>query len=187
MQIGFIEQKEKAFKENKEHKVAKWLECHFRIAGLRPFNAKMSKNKNKTESKHPDYIIYLRSNVNKGENFRDIPIGSLWMGEKVIDGELKKFMTGKMEIAFQEVSIAVWKATPKFQGEVLNYLYDIKTMKDKRNQDEDGYSSNYEQDYDDGMQTPQNAAQQYTQNHQEENKNQTNQAVFDIDDDEIPF
>lgn len=147
MQIGFVKQESKVFKENGESKEVKWLECHFRIAGLRPFNAKMSPNKNKTEDKHPDFVIYLRGNVNKGDAFRDVAIGSLWVGEKVIDGVLKKFMTGKIEVAFKETAIAVWRAEPKFQGEVISYLYDIKTMKDNRGQSNgDGYD-NYELDH----------------------------------------
>jgi len=113
-----------------ESKVVKWLECHFRIAGIRPFSAKMTPNKRKEKPNQPDYIIYLRVNINKGDSFRDIAIGSLWLGEKVIDGVNRKFMTGSLEVAFKKINIAVWKAEPRFDGEVINYLYDIKTMED---------------------------------------------------------
>ena len=54
------------------------------------------------------------------------------MGEKVIDGELKKFMTGTIEVAFRKLSIAVWRAEKRFENEVIEYAYDIKTMEDKR-------------------------------------------------------
>lgn len=159
MQIGFVR---KESMTPKDSEMVKWLECYFRIAGVRPFKAKMSPNKNKTEDKHPDYIIYLRGNMDKGDSFRDIAIGSLWMGEKEIDGVLKKFMTGVIEIAFRKVSIAVWKAEPRFEGEVINYLYDIKTMEDKTV----------------GMkQTPQT----------EDEQTRPPVINIDIDDDEIPF
>ena len=132
MQIGFIRREQLKIKKADKEELIKWYECYFRIAGVRPFSAKLSPNKNKTESKHPDYIIYQRGNVNKGDTFRDIPIGSLWMGEKVIDGELKKFMTGTIEVAFRKLSIAVWRAEKRFENEVIEYAYDIKTMEDKR-------------------------------------------------------
>ena len=126
MQIGFVRKEEMKIKDG----VVGWLECYFRIAGIRPFSAKLSVNKNKTDNQ-PDYYIYLRGNVNKGDSFRDIPIGSLWLGEKVIDGELKKFMTGSIELAFKKIAIAVWRAEPRYEGEVINYIYDIKTMEEK--------------------------------------------------------
>lgn len=159
MQIGFIRKESMTPKDSEP---VKWLECYFRIAGVRPFKAKMSPNKNKTEDKHPDYVIYLRGNMDKGDSFRDIAIGSLWMGEKEIDGVLKKFMTGTIEVAFNKLNIAVWKAEPRFEGEVVSYLYDIKTMKDKQQQD-----------------TPQTEDDEQTQQHPA--------PVIDIDDDEIPF
>lgn len=142
MQIGFIRKEQMVIKENNINQTTNWFECYFRIAGIRPFSAKMTPNKNKTDSKHPDYIIYLRGNVNKGDTFRDIPIGSLWLGEKFIDGQIKKFMTGSIEVAFNKVSIAVWKAEPKYENEEIKYLYDIKTMEDKRNQEQNTYENN---------------------------------------------
>lgn len=147
MQIGFIKQESISVKDKgaTESKVVKWLECSFRIGGIRPFSAKMTPNKRKEKPSQPDYIIYLRANVNKGDTFRDIAIGSLWLGEKVIDGVNKKFMTGSLEVAFKKVSIAVWKAEPRFEGEVINYLYDIKTMEDKRESSQSGPS--YQDDY----------------------------------------
>jgi hypothetical protein len=161
MQIGFVKRESMTPKGSEP---VKWLECYFRIAGVRPFKAKMSPNKNKTEDKHPDYVIYLRGNIDKGDTFRDIAIGSLWIGEKEFDGVLKKFMTGSIEIAFQKVSIAVWKAEPRFEGEVVNYLYDIKTMVDKRRLDDET--------------VPQT---------EEDTSHTRPPVVIDIDDDEIPF
>jgi hypothetical protein len=175
MQIGFIKQESMSVKDNKEaeSRVVKWLECNFRIAGIRPFSAKMTPNKRKEKPNQPDYIIYLRANINKGDSFRDIAIGSLWMGEKVIDGVNKKFMTGSLEVAFNKVAIAVWKAEPRFDGEVINYLYDIKTMEDKRENDQ-GYQAGYQEDHSSYDQQPQNY-------------NQAPQHPQVQDEDEIPF
>lgn len=181
MQIGFIRQESMSVKDkNKaESEVVKWLECHFRIAGIRPFSAKMTQNKRKEKPNQPDFIIYLRANVNKKDSFRDIAIGSLWLGEKLIDGVMKKFMTGTLEVAFTKVSIAVWKAEPRFEGEVINYLYDIKTMEDKRDNDQ-GYQGGYQEDY--TSQAPV-YDQQQLQHYQPQ---QQNYQVVE-DEDEIPF
>ena len=175
MQIGFIRQESMSVKDNKdaESKVVKWLECHFRIAGIRPFSAKMTPNKRKEKPNQPDFIIYLRANVNKKDSFRDIAIGSLWLGEKVIDGVVKKFMTGSLEVAFTKVAIAVWKAEPRFDGEVINYLYDIKTMEDKRESEQ-------------GYQNTQDEYSSYNQAPAYEQPNQNNYPVVE-DDEEIPF
>jgi len=180
MQIGFIKQESMSVKDKdtKESKVIKWLECHFRIAGIRPFSAKMTPNKRKEKPNQPDFIIYLRSNINKGDSFRDIAIGSLWLGEKVIDGVLKKFMTGTLEVAFTKVSIAVWKAEPRFDGEVVNYLYDIKTMQDTQDNNNQGYQD----DYANSQQTPASyQAPQQQQSYQQPAPQK------DEDGDEIPF
>ncbi len=148
MQIGFIRREQLKVKKATGEEIVKWYECYFRIAGVRPFSAKLSPNKNKTEHKQPDYIIYQRGNVNKGDTFRDIPIGSLWMGEKLIEGELKKFMTGTIEIAFRKISIAVWRAEQRYENEVIEYTYDIKTMEDKK-QNNTYDPDNYENDNND--------------------------------------
>jgi len=77
--IGFVRQETMDLKnsENNEVRKASWLECHFRIAGLRPFKAKLAKNKKKEKENQPDYYFYLRGNINRGDTFRDIKIGSL--------------------------------------------------------------------------------------------------------------
>lgn len=177
MQIGFIKQESMSVKDKgaAESRVVKWLECNFRIAGIRPFSAKMTPNKRKENPNQPDYIIYLRANINKGDTFRDIAIGSLWLGEKVIDGVNKKFMTGSLEVAFNKVAIAVWKAEPRFDGEVVNYLYDIKTMEDKRDNNQ-GYQGGYQEDY--SHQAPVYEQQQ---------PNKTNNYPVAEDNEEIPF
>lgn len=192
MQVGFVRQESMKIKQTGE--VKKWLECHFRVPGIRPFKAKMTKNKNQEEGKnHPDFIIYHRANVNKGDSFRDVPIGSLWIGSKVIDGVEKSFMTGKVWLGLEEVSVAVWKAEERFEGEVLGYLYDIKLMRENRgNQDdyEDGY---YQEQYQQPQANTNFAGGLDPMQQQGMAQGQQTQPPYDmppevdIDDDEIPF
>jgi len=145
MKIGFIRQEMmKIKKQDGTTEDVKWLECYIRMAGVRPFNIKMAKNKNQdTTKKQPDYNLYMRSNVNKNDTFRDIPVGALWMGSAMIDGEQKTFMTGYIESPlFGRLNIAVWKAQPLYEGEQMGFLYEIKTMEDKKAQDqEDSYQA----------------------------------------------
>ena len=147
-QIGFVKQEQQIFrKAGEEDKTVKWLECHFRVGGMRPFKAKMSKNKKKEEgSAQPDFYIYLRANVNKGDKFRDIRIGALWIKKKVFDGVEKTFMTGNVFMDFKEIPITVWKAEARFEGEVIEYLYGISMMKDKPQEENagEGYETTYE-------------------------------------------
>jgi len=140
--IGFIRE-EKITIQDKE---VKWLECHFRVAGLRPFKAKFAKNKNK-ENNQPDYFIYLRGNINKGDSFRDIKIGGLWLKEKIKeDGTKEQFLTGNLEMNFKEISIIVQKPKRFYDNEEIGFLYEISAFKEQTRQVE----SNYENDYENG-------------------------------------
>lgn len=152
-QIGFVKNESLVVKnrETGQEETKKWLECHFRVGGVRPFSAKLVQNKKKEKDTAPDFHIYLRANVNKGDKFRDFRIGALWLKKKVIDNVEKTFMTGNLFMDFREIPIAVFRAEPRFEGEVVNYLYDISVMKDNRNtqtQDNGGYQVEYE-GYDD--------------------------------------
>lgn len=172
MNIGFIDQQ--TFKPKKDEPAVKWLEVHFRMAGVRPFSAKLSKNKQKEENENaPDFHIYLRANVNRGDKFRDLRIGALWIKTKVIDDVEKTFMTGYVESPlFGKQAIAVWKAEPYYDGEVVHYLYDVKTMEDQE-QNNDSYEYSQPAAYP----TAQNQAAAPEQKIPE----------IDIDEDEIPF
>ena len=169
MKIGFIRFESIKVKDGENTKDVKWLECYFRFAGAIPFQVKMSKNKNQdTTKKQPDYNLYMRGNLSKHDSFRDLPVGALWLGSTVKDGETLNFMTGYIESPlFGRLNIAVWKAKPNFEGEQLGYMYDIKTMDDKP-QDEN--QNNYQQ-----YQAPQAQTQD------------NNIPTIDIDNDEIPF
>lgn len=164
-QIGFVKQESQTFKKaGEDERTVKWLECHFRVAGVRPFKAKMSSNKKKETDNQPDFYIYLRSNVNKGDKFRDIRIGALWVKKKTFDGVEKTFMTGNLFMDFREIPITIWKAEPRFEGEVIEYLYDISVMKNKPQENTSSYA-------DDNIKSE----------HKEEN-------ITPVDsDDEIPF
>jgi len=141
--IGFVRDEEMEIKAGDEKKVIKWLECYFRIAGIRPFKAKLSKNKNQQGNQSPDYYIYLRSNVNKGDTFRDIRIGSLWVKNKINEEtkEVKTYMTGFIEIAFNKVNIMIQRPTKYYDDEVLNFVYEIIAFIDdkKENQNNNEY------------------------------------------------
>ncbi len=174
MKIGFIRQESLNVKDGENTKVVKWLECYFRFAGAMPFQVKMSKNKKDENStaNQPDYNLYMRGNLNKYDTFRDLPIGALWLGTTVKDGETLNFMTGYIESPiFNKLNIAVWRAKPNYEGEKLGYMYDINSMEDKP-QDEN--QNNYTQ-----YQQPQQAPQAQIQD--------GDTPTIDIDDDEIPF
>lgn len=145
-QIGFVKQEELLYKDKDgKETLKKWLECHFRVAGLRPFKAKMVKAKNPTNNK-PNYYIYLRSNVNKGDKFRDIQIGALWVKTKQEAGKEVSYMVGEIEINFTSMPIVIWKAKPRFDGEELHYLYDIykSTPRVKPQEQQQGYTVEYQ-------------------------------------------
>lgn len=151
-QIGFVKQEQQTFRDKeKKETTVKWLECHFRVGGVRPFKAKMSPNKNKQNENEPDFYLYLRANINKGDRFRDMRIGALWLKTKAFDGVEKTFMTGNVFMDFKEIPIAVWRAEPRFEGEVIEYLYDISMMKEKLQESQTGEAADdaYPVEYDD--------------------------------------
>lgn len=147
MKIGFIRFDSMQIKDAQAQngkRTVKWLEAYFRMAGVRPFTAKLSKNKNKeTNADAPDYNIYLRGNVNKGDSFRDISIGALWIGTGVFDNVEQTFMTGYVESpVFGRLPISVWRAKPLYENEKLEFLYEISIMKDRQNDQGRETSSN---------------------------------------------
>jgi len=113
-------------KDGNTKKEIKWLECYFRVAGLRPFKAKLSKNKRKEKDTQPDFYLYLRGNINKGDTFRDIRIGSLWLKNKELEGgKIETYMTGYIEIAFKNVNILIKRPDKYFDDEKIGFLYEI--------------------------------------------------------------
>ena len=132
--IGFVKQEKMDFKDGEEVKTAKWLECYFRVAGLRPFKAKLVKNKQKENNeKAPDYNIYLRANINRGDNFRDIKIGAVWLKNKELEGgKIEGYMTGNIEINFKQVNILIQKPKKYYEDEKIGFLYEIIAFLDNK-------------------------------------------------------
>ena len=145
--VGFVRQEQyevKAKNENEENKVYKWLECYFRVAGIRPFQAKLVENKNKQNDRSPDYYIYLRGNTNKGDTFRDMKIGSLWQKQKVDENSnTVKYLTGQVEIAFKNVNILIQRPTKFYEEEQIGFLYEIIAFNDDKQQQKQDMPINY--------------------------------------------
>ena len=146
--IGFIRQEEMEFKDGEDVKKAKWLECYFRVAGLRPFKAKLAKNKQKENNeKAPDYNIYLRANINKGDSFRDIKIGAVWLKNKEKEGgKIESYLTGNIEIDFRQINILIQKPKKYYDDEKIGFLYEIIAFLDDNTQKENNieYGDAYE-------------------------------------------
>lgn len=117
MQIGYVTS------ENYENNI--WLKGTIRAAGMRPFDFKMAKVKEKKQENSPDYEIYLFVN-NAKEKFRQPKIGALWKKQSETTGE--PYMSGHIESpAFLNgtIYIAITKAKPFFENENVTWLYDI--------------------------------------------------------------
>ena len=165
--IGFIRQESYEFKnQNGENQIVKWLEAHFRIAGLRPFKAKLSENKNRENQNAPAYYIYLRGNINKGDTFRDIRIGALWIKEKIDEnGTPVKYMSGNMEVDFKEIGLYIQKPKKYFDDEKIGFLYEIISMGE--NKKDDVKVNEYNEPY--------------------STFDSTNETEVNVDDEDIPF
>jgi len=149
--IGFVRQETMNIKnsENNEVKKAFWLECHFRVAGLKPFKAKLAKNKKKEKENQPDYYFYLRGNINKGDTFRDIRIGSLWIKNKEVKTKneeilIETYMTGNIEINFKNVNVLIQKPKKYFNDEKIGFLYEIIAFLDDNRQKNNNDDNNRE-------------------------------------------
>jgi len=146
--IGFVRQEAMEVKDGEQTREVKWLECHFRVAGLRPFKAKLSKNKRKEKDTQPDFYIYLRGNINKGDTFRDIRIGSLWIKHKEVQtgegAKIETYMTGNIEINFKNVNVLIQKPKKYFDNEKIGFLYEIIAFLDDNKRQGFDYGDTYE-------------------------------------------
>ena len=171
--IGNVRMEKASFKdENGQDKEVKWLECYIMAPGMVPFSVKMSENKNKQNENSPDYFLYKRNKFNKNVSFRESKIGSLWIKQREVEDGYEKFMAGMMLLGTEEVSIMVFKAKPLYEGEKLNYLYDVVIIpnddfKNEKNNETD-YSSGESVGYETQMEYP-------------------HADSIDIDEEEIPF
>jgi hypothetical protein len=175
--IGFIRMEKATVQEGGNSKEVKWMEVYFMIPGFERFTAKLSKNNNKNGENSPDYYLYRRAKFNKNVSFRDYKIGTLWLKEKDVNGSKEKYMTGRMILGTQEVSIGVFKAKPLYEGEQVNYLYDVVLFPD--NEKQNTYSDSNDNTYHETVEPP-------VQNNQYVN-NETTLPTVEIDEEEIPF
>lgn len=122
MQIGFVRQNAIKVKEGEGQKEVKYLEMFLRpmFGNVQGFT--LSKNTSDAENA-PAYNIYAHNA--SGWIGRKMKVGALWMRETE-QGE--KFMSGNIEtplVANGRMSISVWKAKPLFEGEKVDWAYDV--------------------------------------------------------------
>jgi len=133
MQIGFVRKKEFVVRdENGERKTQSYLEMSIRaIFGV---SAKFTISKNNSESENaPEYNIFAHNE--KGWIGRKQKVGALWMKE--FEGE--KFMSGHIETPFVpggKLQISLWRAKPLYDGEKVDWLYDVNWKAYNPNRDE---------------------------------------------------
>jgi uncharacterized protein (DUF736 family) len=122
MQIGFVEKRELVVSGEKKS----WFEMIIKAPFVREFSMKMSKNENKKNEKSPDYFLYYRTNVKKGENYRDTNVGGLWL--KISNDGKTQFMSGHIEtpmVGDGRINIALFKAKPNYDNEKVDWMYDV--------------------------------------------------------------
>ncbi|MBE0470409.1 MAG: hypothetical protein IBX55_13000 [Methyloprofundus sp.] len=147
MQIGFVEQRQMVIGKDQSgnDEIAKWLEVIIRAPGVREMAFKMSKGKQEVGKKMPDWVLWYRTNQRKGEKYRDIQAGALWMS-KSIDGQTD-YLSGYIEspsIPGGRMRIAMFKAKPRFDGEQVTWMYDVVWSADKpANEDQNDYAPQY--------------------------------------------
>jgi uncharacterized protein (DUF736 family) len=122
MQIGFVRQNARKVKENGEQKEVKYLEMFLRPMFGMVQGFTLSKSTSDAENA-PAYNIYAHNT--QGWIGRKAKVGALWMRETE---EGDKFMSGNIEtplVANGRMSISVWKAKPLFEGENVDWAYDV--------------------------------------------------------------
>ena len=180
MQIGFVEKREMIVgkDENDQPKKVTWFEMVIKAPGIRPFNLKMAKGKPSTDGKKvPDWNLYFRANEKKGEEYRDLQAGSLWLGETK-DKKIP-YLGGHIEspaVQGGKIYIKLFKPEPKFEGEKITWLYDVLWFSDSQNTNNN--TNNNTQNYTDY--SPQ-------QGYNVEVYDANGGLVIDVNDDEIPF
>ena len=122
MQIGFVRENKMVVVQNDERKEVKYLEMFIKPALGVVASFTLSKNKSENSSA-PAYNLYAHSE--KGWISRKSKVGALWM-KQTEEGET--FMNGHIESPLFEggrLQISVWKAKAMYEGEVIDWLYDV--------------------------------------------------------------
>lgn len=128
MQIGFVEQRQLDLGKDQagQPKIAQWLEVIIKAPGVREFSLKMTAGPQEQGKQLPNFILYYRTNQRKGEQFRDIKAGAMWL-QTSKDGQTE-YLSGHIEtpaILGGKLRIAMFNAAPRYQGEQVNWLYDV--------------------------------------------------------------
>lgn len=122
MQVGFVRQQSMVVQRGEERQEVKYLEMHVKPVFGGTMRFTLSKNKSEN-TEAPAFNIYAQNE--KGWIKRKMKVGALWL-RKTEEGE--DFMSGHIETPLVEsgrMNIAVWKAKPLFEGEEVDWLYDV--------------------------------------------------------------
>ena len=122
MQIGYVRENKMVVVQNDERKEVKYLEMFIKPALGVVAGFTLSKNKSENSSA-PSYNIYAHSE--KGWIGRKAKVGAFWL-KTTPEGE--SFMSGHIESPLFEggkLQISLWKARPMYEGEVVDWLYDV--------------------------------------------------------------
>jgi uncharacterized protein (DUF736 family) len=127
MQIGFVQRKTYPYTDSDGiPTVAHWLEMTIRIPGLTEMKFKLTKGKQEQGKKMPDTVLFYRMNQRKGEKYRDVQAGALWQSVST-DGKTN-YLSGYIEspaLPSSRIRIALFKATPRFENESVQWEYDV--------------------------------------------------------------
>lgn len=164
MQIGFVEQRQMNIgkDENDQPKIAQWLEMVIKAPGLREFSLKLQAVQPEQGKRMPAFKLFHRSNTRKGEQYRDLNCGALW--HEVSGDQQTQYLSGHIEspmIPGGKLRIALFQSKPLYDGEQVNWLYDVIWSPEKpQQQQNDDYAPQYGEVVPQGQQQPQQQAPQ---------------------------
>lgn len=168
MQIGFVEQRQMTVGKDGQGnpKTAQWLEAVIKVPGMREFSLKMVAGQQEQGKRLPDYVLYYRANQRKGEQYRDLRAGALWL-ETSQDGQTQ-YLSGHIEtpvIPGGRLRVAMFQAKPLYENEQITWLYDVIWSPEKPKQGEgDDYAPQYGQIVPPAQSMP-GSAQQHANSH----------------------
>lgn len=149
MQIGFVEQRQMTVGKDQQgnNKTAQWLEVVIKVPGMREFSLKMVPVQPEQGKRMPAYQLYYRANQRKGEQYRDLRAGALWL-ETSLGGQTQ-YLSGHIEtpvVPGGRLRIAMFNSKPLYENESITWLYDViwSPEKTKQEMDED-YDPQYGQ------------------------------------------
>lgn len=146
MQIGFVEQRQMAVgkDENDQPEIAQWLEMVIKAPGLREFSLKLQAVQPEQGKRMPAFKLFHRSNTRKNEKYRDLNCGALW--HEVSSDQQTQYLSGHIEspvIPGGKLRIALFQSKPLYEGEQVNWIYDVIWSPEKPQQQNDDYTPQY--------------------------------------------